>query len=98
MGGLIVKRYRVSLTGEEQVELNSMVSTGLAAAYRQTHAQFLLLSDENQTERPMMDQKIARALGVGTVTTERALHRRCVQQGVEAAIGLKREPDRRPER
>ena len=87
----------MSLTGEVQVELKSMVSTGLAAAYRQTHARFLLLSDENQTERTMMDQKIARALGVGAVTTERA-RRRCVQQGAKAAIGLKRELDRRPER
>ena len=45
---VMVKKYRVGLTEEEQEELKGMVSRGRAAAYKQTHARILLLSDENQ--------------------------------------------------
>ena len=34
----------------------------------------------------MMDQEISRALKVGTATVER-VRRRCVEEGVEAALG-----------
>ena len=91
----MVKKYRVSLTGEEQEELEALVSKGRAAAYKQTHARILLLSDENQAEGPVMDQETARALKVGTATVER-VRRRCVEQGVEAAIGRKRQLNHRP--
>ena len=46
-----MKKYRVQLTEEEQQELKAMVSRGRAAAYRQTHARILLLSDEGQGGR-----------------------------------------------
>ena len=46
----MVKKYRVLLTPEEQEELKGMVSRGRAAAYKQTHARILLLSDENQAD------------------------------------------------
>ena len=91
----MVKKHRVSLTGEEQEELRALVSKGRAAAYKQTHARILLLSDENQAEGPMMDEEIARALKVGTATVER-VRRRCVEQGVEAAVGRKRQLNHRP--
>lgn len=58
----MVKKYRVSLTEEDQEELKALVSKGRAAAYKQTHARILLLSDENQGEGPMMDREISRAL------------------------------------
>ena len=91
----MVRRYRVSLTGEEQEELKALVSKGRAAAYKQTHARILLLSDENQAQGPMMDQEMARALRVGTATVER-VRRRCVEQGVEVALGRKRELNHAP--
>ena len=91
----MVKKYRVSLTGEEQEELKAQVSKGRAAAYKQTHARILLLSDENQAEGPMIDQEITRVLGVGTATVER-VRRRCVEQGVESAIGRRRQLNHRP--
>ena len=91
----MVKRYRVSLSGEDQEELKALVSRGRAAAYKQTHARILLLSDENQAEGPMMDQEIAWALKVGTATVEQ-VRRRCVEEGVEAAIGRKRQLNHRP--
>ena len=35
---VMVKKYRVGLTGEEQEELRALVSKGRAAAYKQTRA------------------------------------------------------------
>ena len=90
----MVKKYRVELTVEEQEELKALVSRGRAAAYKQTHARIPLLSDENQAEGPMMDQEIARALKVGTATVER-VRRRCVEEGVAAALGRKEQLNRR---
>ena len=90
----MVKKYRVELTVEEQEELKALVSRGWAVAYKQTHARILLLSDENQAEGPMMDQEIARALTVGTATVER-VRRRCVEEGVAAALGRKEQLNRR---
>ena len=52
----MVKKYRVVLKVEEQQELKTLVSKGRAAAYKQTHARILLLSDENEAEGPMLDQ------------------------------------------
>ena len=72
----MAKKYRVHLTGEEQEELKGLVSRGRTAAYRQTHARILLLSDENQAGGSMKDEEIARALKVGTATVER-VRRRC---------------------
>ena len=74
---MMVKKYRVNLTEEEQGELKGLVSRGSVAAYRQTHAHILLLSDENQDGGAMRDQDIARALKVGAATVER-VRRRCV--------------------
>ena len=84
---VMVKKYRVQLAEEEQGELKAMVSKGRAAAYKQTHARILLLSDENQADGPLKDQEIARALTVGISTVER-VRRRCVEEGVEAALPI----------
>ena len=89
-----VKKYRVQLTEEEQQELRALVSKGRAAAYRQTHARILLLSDENRAEGAMKDDDIARSLQVGTATVER-VRRRCVEEGVAAALGRKEQVNRR---
>ena len=70
---------------------------GRAAAYKQTHARILLLSDENQAEGAMKDQEIARSLKVGISTVER-VRRRCVDEGVGAALGRKEQLRRRQKR
>ena len=92
----MVKKYRVELTVEEQEELKALVSRGRAAAYKQTHARILLLSDENQSEGPMMDQEIARSLKVGTATVER-VRRRCVEEGSDGRPGSQRATEPAPE-
>ena len=93
--GVTAKKYRVHLTGEEQGELKGLVSKGREAAYRQTHARILLLCDENQDGGAMRDQDIARALKVGSATVER-VRRRCVEEGLERALGRKEQVNRRP--
>ncbi len=92
-----MKKYRVQLTEEEQQELRALVSKGRAAAYQQTHARILLLSDEVQGAGDMKDEDIARSLQVGTATVER-VRRRCVEEGVEAALGRKEQLNRRPKK
>ena len=74
-----------------------MVRRGREAAYRQTHARILLLSDENQAGGPMTDREIARALKVGSATAER-VRRRCVEGGIETALGRKQQLNRRAKR
>ena len=61
---VMVKKYRVGLTEEEQEELKALVSKGRVAAYKQTHARILLLCDENEANGPMMDQEIAEAMRI----------------------------------
>ena len=89
------KKYRVRLSGEEQEELKGLVSRGRAAAYKQTHARILLLVDEAQEGGAMRDEEVARALKVGSATVER-IRRRCVEEGVEAALGRRQQVNRRP--
>ena len=50
------KKYRVRLSEEERQELKGLVSKGRGAAYKQTHARILLLSDESRRghERRML--------------------------------------------
>ena len=62
------------------------MSRGSAAAYRQTPARILLLSDENQDGGAMLDTDIAQALGTATVERVR---RRCVEEGL-ASLGTER--------
>ena len=93
----MAKQYRVALAEEEQQELKGLVSRGRAAAYRQTHARILLLCDENQANGSMKDEEIARSLKVGTATVER-VRRRCVEEGLERALGRKEQLNRRPKK
>ena len=93
----MVKKYRVQLGEGEQEELKALVRKGRAAAYKQTHARILLLSDENQAEGAMKDQEIARSLRVGISTVER-VRRRCVDEGVGAALGRKEQLRHRQKR
>ena len=88
------KKYRVRLSAEEQQELKGLVPRGRAAAYKQTHARILLLSDESQECGALKDEEISRALRVGNATVGR-VRRRCVEEGVEAALGRREQVNRR---
>ena len=91
----MAKKYGVHLNGGGTGGTEGLVSKGRVAAYRQTHARILLLSDENQDCGAMRDADIARALRVGTATVER-VRCRCVDEGLERALGRKEQLNRRP--
>ena len=55
------------------------------------------MSDENQAEGAMKEDDIARALKMGTATVER-VRRRCVEEGLERALGRKEQLNRRQKR
>ena len=88
------KKYRIKLTTEEQQELKALVSRGRAAAYKQTHARILLLSNEAQADGSLKDEEIARVLKISSATVER-VRRCCVEEGIEAALNRKRQLRRR---
>ncbi len=91
------KKYRIRLTTAEQQELKALVSRGRAAAYKQTHARILLMSDESRSDGGMKDADITSALGVGQSTVER-VRRRCVEEGIKSALNRKKQLRRRQKR
>ena len=91
------KKYRIRLTTDEQQELKALVSRGRAAAYKQTHARILLMSDESRSDGGMKDADITSALGVGQSTVER-IRKRCVEEGIESALNRKKQMRRRQKR
>ena len=91
------KKYRIELTTEEQQELKALVSKGRVAAYKQTHARILLLSDEARKDGGMTDEEVARSLQIASATVER-VRRRCVEEGIESALGRREQQRRRPKK
>ena len=88
------KKYRIRLTTDEQRELKALVSRGRTAAYRQTHARILLMSDESRPDGGMTDTDISGSLGVGQSTVER-IRKRCVEEGIDSALNRKKQLRRR---
>lgn len=43
-----MKKYKVTLTDEERLQLRQMISAGKAAARKLTHAQILLKADASE--------------------------------------------------
>ena len=88
------KKYRVRLSPEEQMALKALASKGRTAAYRQTHARILLACDEAQEDGSATGEEIASVLKVGVSTVTR-VRRRCVEEGLEAALDRKKQVRRR---
>jgi transposase len=77
------KKYVVRLTDEEREELAAMAKKGRAAAYKIRHANILLKADADGPG--WTDERIADAFGCHPRTVEN-VRRRCVLEGLEAAI------------
>ena len=88
------KRYRVRFSAEERAELSGIVN-GKAAAHRRKHAHILLLADGDREDGGRTDADIASVLGVGTATVER-VRKRCVEEGLEAAVERRKQVNRKP--
>jgi transposase len=86
------KKYIIRLSKEERQNLTDLVRKGKAAAYRRTHAQILLLTDEGEWGPGLQDNEIAERVEVHHRTVSR-LRQRCVEKGLDAA--LEREPRKR---
>ena len=88
------KRYRVKLTAEEREELKALTTKGRVSARKQTHGRILLQCDECREDGGRTDGEIAEALGIGVATVAR-VRRRCVEEGLEAALNRKEQLNRR---
>jgi transposase len=83
-----VKIYIVRLTDEERKELTEMVSKGKTVTYKIKHANILLKADENGPA--WTDEKIAEAFSAHGDTVA-SIRQRFVEQGLEAALGRKKQ-------
>jgi hypothetical protein len=85
-------KYRVTLTAEERVELEHLVSVGKGAARKLTHARILLLAD-TAADGGHPDDEIVAALAVGICTVGR-VRQRLVTAGLPAALNPRPQPPR----
>ena len=83
------KQYKVNLLPEEREELQRLVSTGKAAAYKRMRAQILLKADQGSQGPAWTDQQISEALAVGRVTIERT-RKALVLDGLPTALQRKK--------
>jgi hypothetical protein len=84
-------KYRITLTAEERVGLEHLVSTGKAAARKLTHARILLLADTHGEN--CSDEEIVQSLATGLRTVAR-VRQQFVTQGIQTAIDRKSQPPR----
>jgi hypothetical protein len=91
----MAKRYIVRLTNQERQELQELVSTGKAAAYKIKHANILLNIDVNGQQ--WTDEKAAEAFSCHRNTVAN-IRQRFVEKGLEAALNRKSRicPPRQP--
>jgi transposase len=92
-----MKKYKVTLTPEERKSLQDLVTAGKGASKKLLHARILLKADASPKGPAWIDARIAEAFEVSTRSIER-LRERFVEQGLEAALGRKRQdrPSREP--
>jgi transposase len=74
-------KYIVNLTPEERASLQQLLRSGRPSARRTARARILLKADEG-----LSDAEVAAAVNVGIATVHR-IRQRCVEEGLEAALG-----------
>ena len=85
-----MKKYKVTLTAEERQQLHELIAAGKAAAQKLAHARVLLKADAAPGGPAWPDSRIAEAVEVSVATIER-VRQRFVEQGLEAALGRKKQ-------
>jgi transposase len=92
----MAKRYVVRLTGEERTQLKQLLAKKRLAAQKRKRAQMLLKADASQDGPGWVDTRIAEAFDV-TVASVENVRKRCVLEGLDAAIQRKKQcrPSRR---
>jgi transposase len=85
-----MKKYLVTLTGEERQSLQHLTTAGKASALKLTRARILLKADQAEGGLAWPDERSAEALDVGLSTIAR-VRQRFVEGGVEAALARKQQ-------
>lgn len=85
-----MKKYIVRLEAEERSQLGQIVRVGKRAAYVVRHANILLAVDESEAGRKLTDEQAAHAFGVSVRSIEH-VRRRLVEEGLEAALGRRKQ-------
>lgn len=83
------KRYKVTLTEEEQEALLKLIKQGKGAARELAHARILLKADESEKGASLRDEEISEHLQVSVSTIER-VRKQFVEEGLERALSHKR--------
>jgi transposase len=86
--GVMEKRYRVTLTESERVDLRKLVCVGKAAAQKLVRARILLLADQSEGGSSKSDPEIVEALGCGRASVER-VRKQFVEDGLDAVLSPK---------
>jgi hypothetical protein len=82
---LMKKRYVVRLNSEERERLEDGVTRGREADYRRRPAPMLVLADEGEPGRPLMEREVAERVGGMRCPVEQ-IRERCVGAGLPAAL------------
>jgi hypothetical protein len=87
-----VKKYVVKLSAEERDRLEAMTCSGKHPAQALTKARILLKGDVSEAGEGWSDSAISKALDTSLDTIERT-RRRLVEEGVEAVLSRKYNPN-----
>jgi hypothetical protein len=94
---ITVKKYVVRLSAEERKQLSEFVRSGKRSARLLTKARILLKADVSDAGEGWSDGKIAAALDTSIANVERT-RRRLVEEGFEAVLSRKYNPNSAPRR
>ena len=92
-----VKKYVVRLSAEEREQLSEFIRSGKRSARSLTKARILLKADVSEAGEGWSDGKIAEALDTSVANVERT-RRQLVEEGIEAALTHKYNPNSAPRR
>ena len=92
-----VKKYVVRLSEEERARLEGFIGKGKRAAPLLTRARILLKADVSEAGDGWSDSRIAEALDTSVATVERT-RRQLVEEGFDAVLTRKSNPNSAPRR
>ena len=94
---IAVKKYVVRLSAEEREKLSALIRSGKRSAQLLTKARLLLKADVSETGDGWSDSRIAAALDTSIANIERT-RRQLVEEGIEAVLTRKYNPNSAPPR
>jgi hypothetical protein len=88
----VVKKYIVTLTGEEREQITTLIQTGRHPARKLLKARILLKADASDAGEGWSDSQIAAALETSVDTVART-RQRLVEEGLDAALTRRHSPN-----